>query len=35
VLARPVPPPPDLDGAGRGAARILELLGVAQAPSPG
>ena len=27
VLARPVPPSPDLDGASRGAARILELLG--------
>jgi L-arabinokinase len=27
VLARPVPPAPDLDGASRGAARILELLG--------
>ncbi len=27
VLARPVPPPPDLGGAGRGAERILELLG--------
>ena len=35
VLARPVPPPPDLDGAGRGAARILGLLDVAPAPSPG
>ena len=27
VLARPVPPAPDLDGASRGAARLLELLG--------
>jgi L-arabinokinase len=27
VLARPVPPAPDLDGASRAAARILELLG--------
>lgn len=35
VLARTVPPPPDLDGAGRGAARILGLLDVARAPSPG
>jgi hypothetical protein len=26
VLARPVPPPPDLDGASRGAARVLRFL---------
>jgi L-arabinokinase len=37
VLARPVPPPPDLDGAARGAARILALLGrdVARPAPPG
>jgi hypothetical protein len=37
VLARPVPPPPDLDGAARGAARILALLGerLARPSSPG
>ena len=35
VLARPVPPSPDLDGAARGAARILALLGEEMArPSP-
>ncbi|MBS1108108.1 MAG: Smr protein/MutS2 [Anaeromyxobacteraceae bacterium] len=34
VLGRPVPPPPDLDGAARGAARILELLGHALARPP-
>jgi L-arabinokinase len=35
VLARPVPPPPDLDGAARGAARILALLGEDMArPAP-
>ncbi|MEI6226027.1 MAG: hypothetical protein WCS72_14845, partial [Deltaproteobacteria bacterium] len=35
VLARPVPAPPDLDGARRGAARILGLLdGSVARPSP-
>lgn len=35
VLSRPVPPPPDLDGAARGAARILALLGEEMArPAP-
>ena len=35
VLARPVPAPPDLEGARRGAARILELLdGSVARPSP-
>lgn len=32
VLARPVPPAPDLDGASRGAVRILEILGDGVAP---
>ena len=35
VLARPVPPPPDLDGAARGAARILSFLGERPGPHPG
>jgi hypothetical protein len=37
VLARPVPPPPDLGGAARGATRILGILGdgVAERPAAG
>ena len=37
VLARPVPATPDLDGARRGATRILELLdgSVARTPASG
>jgi L-arabinokinase len=35
VLALPVPPKPDLDGAARGAERLLALLGAAGAQVPG
>ena len=37
VLVCPVPPPPDLDGAARGAARILAIHGegMARPPPPG